>query len=57
MFLTFGILRLSEVRGNLAANFERPPLMRNYAHATAGGRPSPFGGFPPGLAPVTQSAR
>ena len=54
MFLYFGILRLNEVRKNLAANLERSPLMRSYGYASAGDRPILFARFPLNFVPFMQ---
>ena len=54
MFLYFGILRLNEVRKNLAANLGRSPLMRSYGYASAGDRPILFARFPLSFVPFMQ---
>ena len=54
MFLNFGILRLNEVRKNLAANLGRSPLMRSYGYASAGDRPILFARFPLSFVPFMQ---
>jgi len=39
-------LYLNEVRKNLAAKFDRSPLMRSYGNASAGDQPTLFAIFP-----------
>jgi hypothetical protein len=49
-------LHLNEVRKNLAANFDRSPLMRSYGYASAGDRPTLFAIFPLNFVPFMQYA-
>ena len=49
-------LCLNEVRKNLTANPERPPLMRSYGYASAGDSPGLFAKFPLSFVPSMQYA-
>jgi len=47
---------LNDIRGNLASNPERSPLMRSYGYASAGDRPTLFARFPLVFVPLMQYA-
>jgi hypothetical protein len=44
-------LYLNEVRGNLAANVDRSPLIHSYCYASAGDQPTLFAIFPLSFVP------
>ncbi len=49
-------LYLNEVRKNLAANFDRSPLMRSYGYASADDQSTLFAIFPLNFVPFMQYA-
>jgi len=49
-------LHLNEIRKNLAANLERPPLSHSYGYDSAGDRPTLVARFPLSFVPFMQYA-